>query len=125
MCRNELIELWTQACTFSKKPNINRYEDGHVFDEEKSVKWNREEVERINKMYAEKEQELKKEKQALLDKAEAETIKYIQECLDNPSKEKAELIWSFIYNEWHSCMSDCIYMISDMTELVNSLDKLK
>ncbi len=124
MDQDELIELWTKACTFSTKPNIKRYEAEHVFDENKSVKWNREEVERINKMYDEKAQELKEEKQAISAKAHDETIKYIQECLDNPSEEKAELLWSFIYREWHSCMSDCIYYISDMTELINSIDKL-
>ena len=31
-------------------PRLNRYKEFHVFDEEKSVKWNREEVERQERL---------------------------------------------------------------------------
>ena len=45
---DELIKNFNDAY-FMDTPKFTIFRDGHVFDENMSVKWNREELERVNK----------------------------------------------------------------------------
>ena len=62
MTLEELYEFADDWYKFSCKPTVQKYGKAHVFDENKSVKWNKEEVERRNKLHDEEVKQLQKEK---------------------------------------------------------------
>ena len=61
----KLYDMADKYIHFSCKPSSQKYKVGTVFDEDKSVKWNREEVERLNKKHEDEVKELNRKKSAL------------------------------------------------------------
>ena len=73
-----------------------------VIDEDKSVKWNREEVERQRKAYTDDVAKRNTKKNKLRDELTKELYKTIASEVGGISEEKAKLIWQYCYAEWHS-----------------------
>lgn len=65
---DELIYLSNQYTDFSCKPSYKKYKEGTIFDEEKSVRWNREEVDRKNNLRQEEVKRLNREKNQMYEK---------------------------------------------------------
>ena len=91
-----IIEWFDKIDKMSAFPDHKKfamYKEGHIFDEEKSVKWNREEVERRNKEYKEEQNRLIKEHKEEFDSAKDTVISLIAEELKSilPGAE-AELV---------------------------------
>lgn len=83
--------------------NIKKVKPDHVFDENKSVKWNREQVEINNATYRAEVARLNTEK----NKAREDVVNMIVEKIQSEmgtsfSKRKAKAIWEFAYEERHS-----------------------
>ena len=48
-----LYEMASEYTEFSCKPKNPKYKVGTIIDEDKSVRWNREEIERLNDIHTE------------------------------------------------------------------------
>ena len=59
--------------------NFRKVKTGDIIDEEKSVRWNREEVERLKEAYGEEVKRLNREKNALVTSATDRAIRLIAE----------------------------------------------
>lgn len=113
---------------FSCRPDRNEYpypKVGDVIDEDKSVKWNREEVARLRDAYGERVKELNKMKSKIGGAFEDKFIKLLAN--DNGlSKGVAKLVYAFAYRESHD---SGLYAIrgtfEDVAELVNDIKKLE
>ena len=106
---DELIYLSNQYTDFSCKPSYKKYKEGTIFDEEKSVRWNREEVDRKNN--------LRREKNQMYEKLVNLIYQYIiQET--KVSKERAAKIYNYLYEEYHSYgLTECINHLDDLLDL--------
>ena len=95
-----------------------------VIDEEKSVKWNNEEVDRRNAAY---EEERKRLKEAINKKYE-EVVDTILEYIvqdTNLTKQKAKLIWDYAWEEHHSegYASTLSYIFYSLLDLIKDILK--
>ena len=94
--------------------------DDHVFDEDLSVKRNRELAKEHNEEVA-RLTKYKRERQIELDKQFTyDVIVYLMTYF-SLTEEQAKLVESFVYKEWHSCMSDYFYYIDEVGELAFDL----
>lgn len=97
-------------------PDIKRLPDWHVFDENKSVKWNREAVAEYNKLANKQREEAIKLRAKKNSQFHMDICDYI--CHEyNLSMRQAELIENYVYEEKHSCMSDYFIAIDEIAEL--------
>lgn len=79
-------------------PNI-----GTVIDEDKSVRWNKEEVNRLREEYDKKASELKREKDLKFNELKREVLNKIVDELDNKiTKESALTIWNRSWEDGHA-----------------------
>ena len=94
------------ALNFSCKPTTKIVARGTIIDEEKSVRWNREEVERRRMAYEDEVKRLNTEKNKRIENAKKEVIDYIaQQGLE---EEKAKLLFDFLmgmYRDWETVFS--------------------
>ncbi len=114
---DELIYLSNQYTDFSCKPSYKKYKEGTIFDEEKSVRWNREEVDRRNNLHQEEVKRLNREKNQMYEKLVNLIYQYIiQET--KVSKERATKIYNYLYEEYHSYgLTECINHLDDLLDL--------
>ena len=90
--------------TFSCKPDREKYpypKLNDVLDEEKSVRWNREEVVRLRAEYEEKVKDMQREKNAFETAYEAQIIKLLAKAYSF-TMEESRKIWSYAYGKSHS-----------------------
>ena len=82
---------------YVKNKQTNLYEEGHVFDENKSVKWNKEEVIRKN-------EQLKKEfKNAKVENFKNDVIEYILNNYEiSNNRNIANMVYNMAYEFGHS-----------------------
>lgn len=96
--------------------NIHKVRADHVFDEDKSVKWNREQVEDNNRRYLEEVKRLNTEKNRRRDELHERIYKAIQDEVGyGLSRRKATLLWNRAYEDGHSY---------GIREVVSNLDEL-
>lgn len=96
--------------------NIHKVRADHVFDEDKSVKWNREQVEDNNRRYLEEVKRLNTEKNRRRDELHERIYKAIQDEVGyGLSRRKAMLLWNRAYENGHSY---------GIREVVSNLDEL-
>lgn len=110
----KLYAMANEYIDFSCKPKNKKCKPGTIFDEEKSVRWNREEVERRNKLHEDEVKELNTKKNQLL----IEWIKAVYDYIieeTGVSEEKAKDIYNYLYAEYHSW---------GFMEILNHLDDL-
>lgn len=103
-----------------KYVNDNTLPLDHVFDEDKSVKWNREEVCKHNKEASDIGTNMNIEKEAAKGAAEANILEAIQNEL-GISYAAASKIWNvYLYGEYH--MYGYMEMYTHYTDLVDLLE---
>lgn len=123
-----IIENWNNfLLNYSCRPNdelFPKYRTGDVIDEDKSVKWNREEVERRIKSREEEVKRLNREK-AEINKLYEEGIKARLAKEYDLSLEEVELIWNHAYSEEHSSGLNTVYTyFDDLASLYDDLKKI-
>lgn len=93
---------YNKACCLSCKPDesFRKVRTGDIIDEERSVRWNREEVERLKQAYDEEVKRLNRVKNSAVQDAIKRVVRLIADEADI-SEEKAEILWSFVYREHH------------------------
>ena len=112
-----LYEMASEYTEFSCKPKNPKYKVGTIIDEDKSVRWNREEIERLNDIHTEEVKKLNRKKNLLLANIEDAIEKYIIEET-KVSKKRAEKIYKYLYEEYHSYgIRECIRHLDDLLEI--------
>lgn len=112
-----LYEMSEQYTKFSCKPQSRKYKLGTIFDEDKSVKWNKAEVERLNKIHDDEVKELNRRKNELyINLVNAIKMYIIQET--NVSEKQAEKIYNYLCNEYHAySWRECLDHLDDLLDL--------
>ena len=90
--------------TFSCKPDRKEYpypKTGDILDEDKSVKWNREEVERQRQAYLNRVDELNRCKNTISNAFDDRIVTLLAKD-HGFSKEESRKIWNFAYEQEHS-----------------------
>lgn len=117
---NRLETAWKRPT----KPNSKRPKDGEIIDEEKSVRWNREEVVRRQKAWDAECSRLKKAQNAEIEHISEAIELQIQEDIKaktkrSISKKAATVLWQKAYDRGHACgFADIYCAIEDYEELV-------
>lgn len=95
----DAIDMANMRC----KPSGRSLPPNTILDEEKSVKWNREEVKRKNEAYVQESVRLQSEKNKLHDALRKEIAEHISYDLGGKvSNDKAIAIWDYAYADSHS-----------------------
>lgn len=118
--RNEYLKVGEMSC---EPANIKKVPLGYIFDEDKSVKWNREQVEINNKNYHEEVIKLKSKRCECMAVVLDNIYTSIQEDMScEISREQAKTIWDYAYDIGHSGgVYDIFSYLSDLMEFVESL----
>lgn len=108
-----LYELANEYDNFSCKPQLGKYRVGTVIDEEKSVRWNREEVERRNAAREEEVKALNRQRNLLHTNLVFSIKEYIAKETE-VSPDRATKIYNYLYQKYHSY---------GLVEVINLLDE--
>ena len=104
-------------------PAIPRFKEGHIFDEEKSARWNREECERQIEEARQKRKKYNEESARMYNILRSDTIEAIMNEYGFNEKQAAK-IYDYAYNEKHSHMSDVFYYIDEICGLFKEIQKM-
>jgi hypothetical protein len=111
---NELKEDFLLILSMPSAPDFCKVKLDHVFDEDRSVRWNREEAIRVNSEYD--------AKCKILCKKKTEAVIQVTDCIKRHisiyvgcSLQRASLIWNFVYDHYRS----------DIDELFNKLEEFE
>ena len=109
---------------FSCRPNGEIYpypKINEVIDEDKSVKWNREEVSRLRERFEKRVEELNKYKNKIIVEYEDRLITLLGKN-NNISHDESSKIWSYAYLESHSSgVRDVTSTYEEIADLYNDL----
>lgn len=123
-----LVSSYEKFClSYSCKPDRKEHpypKKTDILDEDKSVKWNREEIERLRKAFESKVAELNKYKNLITKAFEGRIVKVMAK--DNSiSVEESQKIWNYAYAEKHSdgiisvvcCYEELAGLYADLLEI--------
>lgn len=123
-----LVSSYEKFCMgYSCKPDREKYpypKRTDILDEDRSVKWNREEIERLRKVYENKVVELNKHKNLIINAFEDTVVKVLAK--DNHlSLDESRKIWNYAYAEKHSdgiifvvcCYNEVAGLYADLLEI--------
>lgn len=101
-----LVSSFESFCTsYSCKPNSEEYpypRTTDIIDEYESVKWNREEVQRLRRAFENRAEELTRYRNLISSAFEGRIIEILasDSCISVAESQK---IWNYAYSEGHSC----------------------
>ena len=111
---NKLYLMAEEYEKFSCKSKLRKYKVGEVIDEEKSVRWNREEVERLNKLHEDEVKALNTKKNLLYTTLIKAIKEYIMKNTD-VSEPQATKIWEYLYSHYHAYgIEECLANLNEL-----------
>ena len=114
---SEVINNYEKATDMPTRPKERTYSADHIFDEEQSVKWNREEVIRRNEQIKNDRDSLQRARYQAIMEAEEEIVDYLSESYSKISKEKVRKLFDKIYSKFYRDYFNCtIEYVIDMCE---------
>lgn len=117
----DAIKLYEDELKKSFKPTVSKVPTGYVFDEEKSVRWNREQVDERNKAYTSERNRFYEERSKLFEDIHYKEISRIVQSL-HVSDPCAERIWDFVRNHKDS-LYECLDFTEDLIDLLKDIVK--
>lgn len=121
---SDIVTEWNTVMNMRCKPkDLQKYKEGTVIDEEKSVRWNREEVERRNAAYAEEVATLNTKRNKARDTLYEKIYVYIMDEVGSKcTREKAKAIWDLAYENGHSYgINECKIYMDELIDLATIL----
>ena len=117
----EIIEKFESAFNMPTTPKERTYSINHIFDEDKTVKWNKEEVIRRNIEIRDERNTLQTNRYKAINDAEIEIIKYLCESYPTISENVVKKIYNKIYNDSFRDRFNCNiqYVIDECEEFLN------
>ena len=123
MEREEVFNKYKAAINHSTIPELKKYKEGYIFDEDKSVKWNKEEVVRRNEDYKDEAIRLRKENALLQKEADDAAIEYLLEYSSTVKNRNAmSYLLGFAFEQKHH--NGYVDVIEFAEELVDLVDKM-
>jgi len=121
----DIIAEMTKQEAMSIKTNLPMYHVGDVIDEEKSIRWNREEVAARNAARDVAILNLRKQKAEWRARLWAEMEDAIVGALnDRVTAKGAEMLWSFVYDDAHSAgLEEVLNKLYDLLEIYKEMIK--
>jgi hypothetical protein len=116
----EIRKKWDNGDYTYKTDIPKKVSEDHIFDEELSVRRNRELAKEHNQKVVELRAELQKQQNLLHWQLTNDIIKYIQENY-NLNEMQARKVESFVYQEYHSYMGDYFCYIDAFAEFASDL----
>lgn len=97
--RKEAMQMMQDAISMSVIPKAGRkYRDDYVFDEDKSVKWNREQVRKHNGEFDTERTRLRAARDEKIKSAKKMAVQYIcEELVECPNDEYAQIVFEKAY----------------------------
>ena len=96
---SEVIENFERAYNLPTTPKEHYYSENHIFDEDKSVKWNREEIVRRNEEIRNERSALQTNRYKAINDAGIEIIKYLCELYPTIDERIVKKLYNKIYDE--------------------------
>lgn len=122
--RLKLVEIqdeWDRMEQMSCKPSFKKVPNDYVFNENRSVKWNKEQVEQNHLQYENEVKRLNTAKNKTRDEIYNKIYKLIQkEIGEGISLEQAQKIWSFV-DDYSKSNNQRIIMLAQMIELCRDI----
>lgn len=131
-----IMEMFRKADALPKKPDPKKfkwYSATHIFDEDKSVKWNIQEAARRNEAFDNEYKRLKNEYKDAIAKTEGYIIEAISDYICNvinliPDADKAHettnIIYRKAYEKSHSCgYREVLRTVEDLVDFLESIMK--
>lgn len=121
---NEIQEDFDRMQRMSCVPiGIKKVPENYVFDEDQSVKWNKEQVAINNRKYKEEAARLNTLKNKARDSVYEDIYKYIQEEVGHDlSRDKASAIWGYAYEKGHAYgISEIKIYLDEIIEVVKKV----
>lgn len=110
----------------SKYPSRSKFPEDYVFDEDKSVKWNKEEVKRQNELIQKEKEYYIEKSQKLQEEFENDCINSICSGYTKINKKQASLIFNYAYRKSHSGgYYNVLSTLEELEELINSILECK
>lgn len=124
---SEMIDIMTNIYKYwgslPDRDEFPRYKTGTVIDEEQSVRWNREEVERRNNLYADAHKKIMKQGKDL-DTRMRKAILISATNYWNVNEKQAELAWNKAWYDSHdSGIPDVIHSFEDILDFIENVIK--
>lgn len=114
---SEVINNYEKASDMPTRTKERTYSADHIFDEEQSVKWNREEVIRRNEEINKERDTLQRARYKAIMDAEEDIVNYLSENYPKISKEKVRKLFDKIHSEHYRDHFNCeIQPVIDMCE---------
>lgn len=123
-----MIDNWEDAekeynriCIMPTRPSsdFRKVKDGDIIDEDMSVKWNREEVKKLQEEYRAETLRLRREQNAAFTSVLDDIYGLISEDT-GLSKEKAKIVWDFVYEKYHA-YGEMFQQIDEYIVLINNI----
>lgn len=121
---DDIYEKFSFMNNMSCRPrSLTKVSHDHIFDENKSVKWNREQVEKNNQEYHDEVARLNTEKNKARDAIYESIYEMIQDDVGHGlSRKKAQAIWNLAYAQGHAFgFYNILSRLFDLMKLANAL----
>jgi hypothetical protein len=116
-CAHDIYECFEMIYKVFRVPNTTKYRADHVFDEEKSVRWNREEVERQNQAIDDERKAAYAARNAAIKELDEAVVKYITETT-HLNKKLAEKVLYAVQRDHEDNWWNYVDDLADFTEAV-------
>ena len=114
---SEVITNYEKATDMPTRPKENTYSANHIFDEEQSVRWNREEVLRRNEQIKNDRDSLQRARYKAIMDAEEDIVNYLADSYSLISREKVRELFDKIHSKFYRDYFNCtIEYVIDMCE---------
>lgn len=103
--------------------DIKKVPENYVFDENQSVKWNKEQVAINNRKYKEEAARLNTLKNKARDSVNEDIYRNIQEEVGHDlSRDKAKVIFAYAYEQGHACgITEVKHYLDEIMEVVKKV----
>lgn len=118
---SEVIQKFERAFNLPTTPKEHCYSENYIFDEDKSVKWNKEEVVKRNEEIRNERNTLQTNRYKAINDAEIEIIEYLCENYPNINKNVVKKIYNKIYDDSFRDRFNCTiqYVIDECEEFLS------
>lgn len=117
----DILTSWDKMNSMPTRPSYPKLAEGTVIDEEESVRWNREEVERRNAVREQEIIDLRNAKKGVQDNLEEEIIHKFAKEYDVPT-ESVKKIYSYAFLQDHAYgIRDVINTAENLIELFKDI----
>lgn len=122
-CIEEIRDKYNNEEYDTKLPYIGfgkKYSEGHIFDEDKSVKWNKEKVIKENELIKKQRMAYEEDRGRLCGLLRDDCIRSLVKY-NGLNEAQAEKLYYYVYNNHHSSMNDFFVYLEEEASFIEEL----